>query len=263
MPPPARRRRSVARDLGRVGAPGRRRRRRRLRRARSRTPTGALRPRGPARDCRMPSTTRRRNAVRCSKRSAVAPGSVDCAEQLVEQVAVAVLHVDEVEAGVGGQHRGGHVRACDQRVELVVGEDDRVVDRRPRRRAPGGGRRSAAATCRSARDHRPEWVSCRPTTRPSALPCAADVRVDQLGAQRRRASPTVAGRARAGGGWRARRAARRPPRRPTRAWRRSRRSAATAGARGRWADRRPRRPSPPWAARRTGCRPCASRPSRR
>ena len=36
---------------------------------------------------------------------------------------------------------------------------------------------------RRARDHRPEWVSCRPTTRPSSS-VRVDVRVDQLGAQR-------------------------------------------------------------------------------
>ena len=67
--------------------------------------------------------------------AAVPAASVDRAEQLVQQVAVAVLHVDEVEAGVGGE-RGGVGEPLDEGVELVVGEHARSP---PRARAVEDG----------------------------------------------------------------------------------------------------------------------------
>ena len=53
--------------------------------------------------------------------AAVVAGAVDGAEQLVEEVAVAVLDVDEVEPGVAGAHGGVH-EVDGQAVELAVGE---------------------------------------------------------------------------------------------------------------------------------------------
>ena len=58
------------------------------------------------------------------ERPAVRARPVDGAEQLVEQVAVTVLDVDEVEARVGGE-RGGVDVGRDERVEVVVGEERR------------------------------------------------------------------------------------------------------------------------------------------
>ena len=81
--------------------------------------------------------------MRRSKVAAVAAGPVDRAEQLVQEVAVAVLDVDEVEPGLGGEHGGVDV-ALDQRVELVVGQHGARRRRRRARRARDGGRRCAA-----------------------------------------------------------------------------------------------------------------------
>ena len=53
----------------------------------------------------------RRNAGAAGEVAAVAAGPVVGAQQLVEQVAVAVLHVDEVEAGLVGEHGGVDVAA--------------------------------------------------------------------------------------------------------------------------------------------------------
>ncbi len=57
------------------------------------------------------------------ERAAVRAGSIDGPEQLVQEVAVAVLHVDEVEARVGRECSGIHV-GVDQRVEVIIGQDD-------------------------------------------------------------------------------------------------------------------------------------------
>ena len=54
--------------------------------------------------------------------AAVAAGPVVRREELVAQVAVAVLHVHELEAGALGQHRGPHV-VLGQPVEVLVGQD--------------------------------------------------------------------------------------------------------------------------------------------
>jgi hypothetical protein len=51
---------------------------------------------------------------------------VDRPEQLVAQVAVAVLHVDEVEPGLLGEDGSGD-EGVDQVVELVVGQHRSVV----------------------------------------------------------------------------------------------------------------------------------------
>ena len=56
------------------------------------------------------------------ERPAVCPRAVDRAEELVEEVAVAMLDVDEVEPGVGGEGGGVDVGG-DERVEVVVGQD--------------------------------------------------------------------------------------------------------------------------------------------
>ena len=76
--------------------------------------------------------------------AAVGAGAIGGRQQLVEEVAVAVLHVDEVEPGLLGQHRRRHV-LLDQLVELVIGEhgagpgadatvEDRVLVRGARHR---------------------------------------------------------------------------------------------------------------------------------
>ncbi len=67
----------------------------------------------------MRSATRRKNVVRCSNAPPYLPRPVDRTEQLVEQVAVAVLHVDEVEAGAL-RELGGAGERLDERVEIVV-----------------------------------------------------------------------------------------------------------------------------------------------
>ena len=64
------------------------------------------------------------------ERPAVRAGPVDRAEQLVEQVAVAVLDVDEVEACVRREDSCRDVR-LDELVEVVVGEHDRCLGRDP------------------------------------------------------------------------------------------------------------------------------------
>ena len=73
---------------------------------------------------RVDDAAQERGAV--LERPAVGAGPVDRAEQLVEEVAVAVLDVDEVEPGVGGEHGGVDV-GRDERVEVVVGEERCVV----------------------------------------------------------------------------------------------------------------------------------------
>ena len=75
---------------------------------------------------------------------------------------MAVLDVDEVEAGLRREHGGVDV-ATDELVELVVAEQ-RVVGRRRRaveERVPVRDARRGRALGRA---NRPEWVSCRPTT---------------------------------------------------------------------------------------------------
>ena len=70
---------------------------------------------------RMPSTTAPQERRATGKIAAVPAGPVVGAQQLVEQVAVAVLHVDEVEARLLGQHGRLDV-LLGQLVELVVAE---------------------------------------------------------------------------------------------------------------------------------------------
>jgi hypothetical protein len=60
------------------------------------------------------------------RRSAPASGSCACGEELVQQVAVAVLHVDEVESGGLRQLRRAHKR-CDQGIDLFVGQQHGVI----------------------------------------------------------------------------------------------------------------------------------------
>ena len=61
------------------------------------------------------------NRVRFSSEPPYLPGPRARAEQLVTQIAVAVLEVDEGEADVAGQPRGGD-EVVDERVELAVGQ---------------------------------------------------------------------------------------------------------------------------------------------
>ena len=96
----------------------------------------------------MPSTTRRRNAVRPAEVAAVATRAVDRGQQLVQQVAVAVLDVHEVEPGPPGQHRGPHV-VVDQGVELGVGQHGRVAAG-PAPSPPGVEQRVAVGDARAA-----------------------------------------------------------------------------------------------------------------
>src|SRR5204862_6831333 len=55
--------------------------------------------------------------------AAVRSRSVDRAEELVQQVAVAVLHVDEVVSGAGREH-GGAAERLDQLVKILVRQHD-------------------------------------------------------------------------------------------------------------------------------------------
>ncbi len=195
------------------------------------------------------------------ERPAVGARPVDRAEQLVEQVAVAVLDVDEVEAGVGGERRPprrrratSSSRSSSERTRCVGGDpsvEHRVVvgDQRLRR----AGRAGPA----------PGMRELQPDDQAVVASVRGDVRIDELGAQRREVvdgravddelawvgAPVVA--------------ARRRLHHPRRAWLRSRRSGASDGAPGRWVVRRARRPTLPSAAPRTGCRRCGRRPSRR
>ena len=187
---------------------------------------------------------------------------IDRPEQFVEQVPVAVLHVDEVEARVGREHR-----------RIDVGARRARRGRRPRaRRSPSAATRRSS-TGMVVRDQR-----LRRAGRPGPTPGMRELEADdqtvvapdaprRAHRRDRRATPRgrrrSRGRGRAGAGWRARRAARRPLRHPRRASLRSRRSGASGGARGPRVVRRPRRPTLPWAAPRTGCPRCARRSSRR
>ena len=86
-----------------------------------RRPTGARRWPGPARRAGCPRRSAAAGA--CGRRSRRRSGrrGVRAAQQLVAEVAVAVLDVDEVEAGALRQHRGLH-EARRQVVEVVVGQ---------------------------------------------------------------------------------------------------------------------------------------------
>ena len=233
-------------------------------RARSRTPTAARRSRGSGARSRMrvDDAAQERGAV--LERPAVRAGPVDRAEQLVQQVAVAVLHVDEVEARRRRRARPRRRKSSTSASRSSSESTTRRVGRRRAGRARDGGTRCAAATRRSGRDQRPECVSCRPTTRPSSLPVRGDVRVDQLGAQRGEVVDGRRGRSRAGAGWRARRArtaTASPPQTslaPLSPKRRHRRRTRSVGCAVGVAV-----PALHRAAPRTGCRPCACRPSRR
>ena len=67
-----------------------------------------------------------RKRVRFSKLPPYVPGRGPRAEQLVPEVAVAVLDVDEGEARLARAHRRGD-EVVDQPIELVVGEDRPIV----------------------------------------------------------------------------------------------------------------------------------------
>ena len=84
------------------GRPGRRRRRRTARRSNADSRTAIASPGARGADAGDDGAEEARAA---GEVAAVAAGPVARAEQLVEEVAVAVLHVDEVEAGVGREHR--------------------------------------------------------------------------------------------------------------------------------------------------------------
>ena len=65
--------------------------------------------------------TREQHAAAAGEVAAELAGPRRGAEELVQQVAVAGLHVDELKADFVGQSRGGHV-VVDQLLELVVGQ---------------------------------------------------------------------------------------------------------------------------------------------
>ena len=185
------------------------------------------------------------------ERAAVAAGAVAGGEQLVEQVAVAVLDVHEVEAGVGGEPGGVDV-ALDEPVQLLVVQDrrgacadapvqhrvalDRARRRLPRRATP------AARVGELQTDHQVVGAAV-----------GLAVGVDEVGPQRAevvdgvRADDELVG---VGAGLGATATAS-PPQISLAPLRRS---AASGGAPGRWGPRRGCRPSPPWAAPRSGCR---------
>ena len=126
---------------------------------------------------RIRPTSSRMNRVRFSNEPPYLPGRRPGGEQLVEQVAVALLEVDEVEADPERQARRGDVAVL-QPVELVVGDQRSRRGRRSRRwpcRRWSGGRAAGRAGPGCGREHeyRPEWVSCRPTSRSSSLPHAS------------------------------------------------------------------------------------------
>ena len=91
------------------------------------------------------------------------PGPLVRAEQLVAEIAVAVLDVDEAKARVGRQLRGGD-EVVDQPAQLVVAQDRGPVTAN---RGSSTGLATAASgsgrSCRFGFEKRPECVSCRPT----------------------------------------------------------------------------------------------------
>ena len=225
-------------------------------RARRRTPRAARQSADPARAAESPPPTDRRNVVRPSRPPPYFPGRLSRAEQLVTEIAVAVLDVDEIEAGSRGD--AGRVdEALDERVELVVREQMRrhaggkaPVEHRMHVR---GHRRPAAAgirprvTSRVGELQADEQIGGR--SRRRLVRAHEDLpQIDQVGFGMR----TVA---RADWDWRVRRAAPRTLRRPRSISRRSRRSAASAGASGRSGGRPASRPSPPSAGCRSDCPP--------
>ena len=112
----------------------------------------------PGTSARMPSTISRRKRVRPSSDPPYLPGRGHAAQELVTEVAVAVLDVDERETRRLGTARRDE-KVADQSIELVIGEHRAVVanadariehgmairDARARRRA-----RSDAKSARSA-----------------------------------------------------------------------------------------------------------------
>ena len=107
----------------------------------SRTPIGELR------NLVAHAIDDRQQQPRAAGQIAAEPaGPMPRAQELVQQVAVAGLHVDELKADLVRQPRGGHV-VVDQLLELGVGPHDRIVARVDLElgvRAADDGRRSAA-----------------------------------------------------------------------------------------------------------------------
>jgi hypothetical protein len=121
---------------------------------------------------RMRRKVSRTKRVRFSSEPPYLPGRVRAPRQFVEQVAVALLEVDEVAARVSRHLRRDHVGVLEA-VELIVGED-RVVGRHrlpflpePRERVDD---RVAHDDEGEGKANRPEWVSWRPIRKSSAFP---------------------------------------------------------------------------------------------
>src|SRR5436190_4078262 len=115
--------------------------------------------------------------------AAVRSRSVDRAEELVQQVAVAVLHVDEVVSGAGREH-GGAAERLDQLVKILVRQhdggvgpdaavEDRMVVREARLRRAGRAR-PASGVC-----------ELQPDDEPFGVAVCIRVRFDEFGAQGR------------------------------------------------------------------------------
>ena len=222
-------------------------------------PRAARRSRRPGAAARTAATIAPRSRVRVGeRRPAEAPGARARGEELVQQVAVAVLHVDEVEAllAARGARRARSARRASSTSSSVRTAASSAMPTRAssERMAERDARRAAVG-----RDQRPLWVSCSPTTggraeRRRGLGDAARRGAAERGARWRR-------RAGAGAGWRGprrRTATASPPQIQP--------GAGAAEVRQRRRDELGRRavgacrPSPPSAGRRSGWRgPSAQR----
>ena len=111
----------------------------------------------PGTAARMPSATAKQEARAVLEAAAVAALAVARAQQLVAEVAVAVLDVDELKPDGVGAPRGVD-EVVDEAVEVVVGHQRDAAGEAlvedgidgARRAAPGGSTRSGARSGRSA-----------------------------------------------------------------------------------------------------------------
>ena len=187
--------------------------------------------------------------------AAVSAGAAARAEQLVAEVAVAVLDVDELKADlVRVPARRRRSRPPADRCRRLPGRarrpgtGDRARDWCRRRAARAGSTRWAGRSGRSAS----AAGRGRDRIGGDAEAFAMRVRRDRRAATRARSAWTT--RAAAGWDWHGRRGEPQPPRLPRSAWRRSRRTGASGGGSDRSAGRRACRPSLPSAGCRSGCR---------
>ena len=217
--------------------------------------------RRPGASARMPSTIGAQEAGAVLEAAAVAARPVVAAEELVAEVAVAVLHVHELEPGPLREHGGPHV-VVGQAVEVLVGQDphaageapveDRVGEGDERLRPVPGARARVAAGVGDLQAHH-EVVR-------GALAEARLVGRDEVVAQARQRLPgrgvdhELAGVGAAVVAHGGRLAA------PDELGAGEAEVPASGGASARWGGRPPCRPSPPSAGCRSGCPRAGRRP---